>query len=55
MELAIAQNPYSKKPQHLWDIISSQEEKDPRDDKIDRVGLRNLKMQLSKNPRFVVK
>ncbi len=53
MQLAISQNPYSKKPKELWDILN--EGNKQFDTEMDQVGLDRLKERLSQNPRFVVK
>ncbi len=54
MQLAIVQNPYTKKPKELWDTLKSQEEREENVE-FDQIGLGRLKEQLSQNPRFVVK
>lgn len=54
MQLAITQNPYSKKPRELWDIISAQD-KDHVDEKLDKSGLNILRQKLTSNPRFIFK
>jgi hypothetical protein len=54
MQLAIAQNPYTKNPQELWSILRSQELIEDSAD-FDPAGLDTLKQKLRANPRFVVK
>lgn len=50
MQLAIAQNPYTKKPQDLWKLIDKLEEKEE-----EYQGVAALKQLFSKNKRFNIK
>jgi hypothetical protein len=61
VQLLIAQNPYAKDPQKLWDQIeeterSGQVNPKPRvEPKFDVAGFEILKAKMSENPHFIVK
>ena len=52
MQLAIAQNPYTKKPQELWKIIERYDDPDKEEA---TGGIDTLKRLFSKNPKFIIK
>lgn len=54
MQLAIVQNPYSKKPKELWDILKGQERRS-EDIEYDAAGLERLKQNLRQSGKVVVK
>jgi hypothetical protein len=55
MQLAITQNPHTKDPKHLWELIEQEEGVELKPEEFDHVGFELLKMKMSENPRFVVK
>jgi hypothetical protein len=54
MQMAIVQNPHVKDPKRLWQIIG-QASDHARPEKLDVASIENLKAQLSKGSRLVVK
>lgn len=55
MQLAIAQNPYTKNPKQLWNILKDQNIEENKNEEFDDVGFERLKNALSENPKFIVK
>lgn len=55
VQLAIAQNPYTKNPKQLWTLLKQMDENESRMQEFDSTGFELLKQQLSQNPRFIVK
>lgn len=54
MQLAITQNPHVKDPKHLWKTLESYD-KEPVDDKLDKVGFEVFKRKMAQTGRFIVK
>lgn len=57
MQLAITQNPHTKDPKKLWDVIKSKEEPEPRSEQFDAAGFERLKlaMQTAGGSKILVK
>lgn len=55
MQLAIIQNPHTKDPKHLWRVLQQSEPRTLSEAKFDASGFERLKMEMSKNPRIIVK
>lgn len=58
MQLAIVQNPHSKEPKELWQILQDAEPKKPElyvEPKFDADGFERLKAVMGQNPRFEIK
>lgn len=58
MQLAIVQNPHTKEPKELWQILEGAEpikEKLQTEPKFDAAGFERLKAVMGENPRFEIK
>ena len=56
VQLAIAQNPHSQKPQDLWDILNKEDTITTKEnDTLDTQGMELLKMKMRENPRIMIK
>jgi hypothetical protein len=52
--LAIAQNPHSKNPKDLWDMLDNGGTKKTGSE-FNKTSFENFKAIMSKNPKFIVK
>lgn len=55
MRLAIAQNPFNKEPNRLWELLNSFATPTLRDDKFDEAGFELMKAKMRSGRGFLVK
>lgn len=55
MQILIAQNPHSRKPEELWKSLEKLEKNTPEEPQFDETGFEILKQRMSQNPRIIVK
>ena len=55
IELALIQNPYTKNPKELWQILKSMQDIQPKEEQLDVVGMEILKQRLSGSSKILVK